>query len=72
MEYKATLSISQFSDRVRVMNQMKSSELRLSPMDANNLHADITQMLAEIARLSIELQQGNAATPEINMDGGKF
>ena len=72
MDIKPTLSIQTFSDRVRVMNQMKSPELRLTAMDANNLHADITLVLAEIARLSMQLEQGASQVPEVNMDGGKF
>lgn len=71
MDYKPTLSITQFTDRVRVMNQMRSNEIKLSAADANNLHADITQMLAEIARLSVTLQQDNAVV-NVGMDGGKF
>ena len=72
MDIKPTLSIQTFSDRVRVMNQMKSPELRLTAMDANNLHADITLVLAEVARLSMQLEQGASQVPEVNMDGGKF
>ena len=72
MDIKPTLSIQTFSDRVRVMNQMKSPELKLTAMDANNLHADITLVLAEIARLSMQLEQGAREVPEVNMDGGKF
>lgn len=72
MDYKPTLNLTAFAERVRGMNQLKAQDLRLTANEANNLHVDITTMLAEIARLSIELKQGNAVVPQIDMDGGKF
>lgn len=71
MDYKPTLHITGFNDRVRVMNQMKQQELRLTATDANNLQADITGMLAEIARLSILLDNSKEIV-QIAMDGGGF
>lgn len=71
MDYKPTLHITGFNDRIRVMNQMKQQELRLTATDANNLQADITGMLAEIARLSILLDNSKEIV-QIAMDGGGF
>lgn len=71
MDYKPTLHITGFNDRIRVMNQMKQQELRLTATDANNLQADITGMLAEIARLSILLDNSKEIV-QISMDGGGF
>ena len=71
MDYKPTLHITGFNDRIRAMNQMKQQELRLTATDANNLQADITGMLAEIARLSILLDNSKEIV-QIAMDGGRF
>jgi hypothetical protein len=72
MDYKPTLHITNFSDRVRGLNQLKNQELRLTAQDANNLLSDITTMLAEIARLSIELHDQNNQSVQIEVDGGGF
>jgi hypothetical protein len=72
MDYKPTLHITNFSDRVRGLNQLKNQELRLTAQDANNLLSDITTMLAEIARLSIELHDQNNQSVQIEVDGGRF
>jgi hypothetical protein len=50
---------------------MKQQEMRLTATDANNLQADITGMLAEIARLSILLDNSKEIV-QISMDGGGF
>ena len=72
MDYKPTLHITGFSDRVRGLNQLKNQELRLTAQDANNLLSDITTMLAEIARLSIALHDQNNQSVQIEADGGGF
>ena len=72
MYYKPTLHITSFSDRVRGLNQLKSQELRLTVQDANNLLSDITNMLAEIARLSIALNNQANQSVQIEVDGGGF
>lgn len=72
MEYNPTINLLSFNDKIRLMNQTKSSELRMTAIEANNLQADITAMLAEIARLSIVNQQQNSQPIEIAIDGGGF
>jgi hypothetical protein len=72
MDYNPTLHITNFSDRVRALNQLKSQELRLTSAEANNLLSDITNMLAEIARLSIAINEQNNQPIEIELDGGGF
>jgi hypothetical protein len=72
MDYNPTLHITNFSDRVRALNQLKSQELRLTSAEANNLLSDITNMLAEIARLSIVINEQNNQPIEIELDGGGF
>lgn len=72
MEYKPTMHITLFSDRVRALNQMRKDELRLTAVEANNLHADITTMLAEIARLNLVINNNSQQVIEVELDGGKF
>lgn len=72
MDYKPTLHIVNFCDRVRAINQLRNNELRLTAVEANNLHADITTMLAEIARLNLVLQNKNNDVIQVELDGGKF
>ena len=72
MEYSPTLHLIAFTDRVRVMNQTRQHELKLSANEANNLHADITTMLAEIARLNLALQDNLAKPIEVEIQGGAF
>jgi uncharacterized lipoprotein YajG len=67
-----TLHINSFADRVRAMNQMRSPELRLTPTDANNLLADITQVLAQVAAANQRTETDPNAVIEVRMDGGSF
>ena len=72
MDYKPTMHIVNFSDKIRALNQLRTPDLRLTAVEANNLHADITTMLAEIARLNLQLQNNYNQTIEVQLDGGKF
>lgn len=72
MDYNPTIHITGFSDRVRALNQLKTPELRMSAQDANNLLSDITNMLAEIARLSVALNNQSNQSVQIEVDGGGF
>lgn len=72
MEYKPTMHITLFADRVRALNQMRKDELRLTAVEANNLHADITIMLAEIARLNLVIKDNSQQMIQVELDGGKF
>lgn len=67
---KLSLAIKNFNDRVKVMNQSGSKQLQLSAEEARNLHADIFNMLANLA----ELQTVSVAEPPANvsLDGGGF
>jgi hypothetical protein len=72
MQYNPTINILAFNDRVRVMNQTRQQEIRMTATEANNLQADITAMLAEIARLSVLINVDNQQVVQVTMDGGKF
>ena len=67
-----TLHITTFADRVRAMNQMKQTELKLTATEANNLLADITQTYAMIVRLTEDLEQQKNQDIQISVDGGGF
>jgi hypothetical protein len=67
-----TLHITTFADRVRAMNQMKNNELKLTATEANNLLADITQLAMQNISLIEKVDQVQAQTVEIRMDGGSF
>jgi hypothetical protein len=72
MEYNPTVNILGFNDKIRLMNQTRAMELRMTAIEANNLQADITAMLAEIARLSVLNNQQNEQIVQISIDGGGF
>jgi hypothetical protein len=72
MDYNPTVNILGFNDKNRLMNQTRAQELRMTSIEANNLQADITAMLAEIARLSVLNNQQNEQIVQISIDGGGF
>jgi len=65
-----SLSIQNFNNRVRQMNQTNSKQLVLSAEEARSIHADIFSLLSMIAELQ------NRSEPEpvnsVFMDGGGF
>ena len=65
-----SLSIQNFNNRVRQMNQTNSKQLVLSSEEARSIHADIFSLLSMIAELQ------NRSDPEpvnsVFMDGGGF
>ena len=67
---KLSLAIKNFNERVKVMNQTGSKQLALSADEARNLHADIFNLLANIA----ELQTSPESMPPsgLSLDGGGF
>jgi hypothetical protein len=72
MENKLTLHVSAFNDRVKAMNQLKNTELRMTSVDANNLLSDIFAVLAEVTRLQAKLSATDNEVVEVIMDGGGF
>lgn len=66
------MHISNFNDRVKGMNQLKNTELRLTSVEANNLHSDIFALLAQISRLQSQLDDGQSQVTQVVMDGGGF
>ncbi len=68
---KLSLAIKTFNERVKVMNQTGSKQLLLSAEEARNLHADIFNLLANIAELQ-STPNAVAQSPAISLDGGGF
>lgn len=67
---KLSLAIKNFNERVKIMNQTGSKQLSLSADEARNLHADIFNLLANIAEL-----QGTTESIQptaMSLDGGGF
>jgi hypothetical protein len=73
MEQQLSLHLKNFNNRIKVMNQSNSKELVLSALEARNLHNDIFELLAQIAKLT-EIEKEEVATSVVNVvsDGGKF
>lgn len=67
-----TLHINTFADRVRAMNQMRLQDLRLTPVEANNLLADITQLSIQVARSQAAADAAQEQTVSVEMNGGSF
>ena len=67
---KLSLAIKNFNERVKVMNQTGSKQLALSADEARNLHADIFNLLANIAELQIQSEP--TQTTAVSFDGGSF
>lgn len=68
--YKLSLAIKNFNERVKVMNQTGSKQLALSADEARNLHADIFNLLANLAEL--QAQPDTAQPASISFDGGGY
>lgn len=67
---KLSLAIKNFNERVKVMNQTGSKQLSLSVDEARNLHADIFNLLANIAELQNQPEQVQPVA--VSFDGGGF
>jgi hypothetical protein len=67
---KLSLAVKNFNDRVKVMNQTGSRQLQLTAEEARNLHADIFNLLANLAELQ-NIPMAEQST-NISLDGGGF
>ncbi len=65
-----SLNIRKFNDKVKQMNQTNGKQLVLSAEEARGLHSDIFSILANIAELTSNKDNGEVV--EISMDGGGF
>ena len=67
---KLSSAIKNFNERVKIMNQTGGKQLSLSADEARNLHADIFNLLANIAELQSPPE--SAQSNSISLDGGGF
>jgi hypothetical protein len=72
MEQQLSLHLKNFNKRVQVMNQTNAKELVLSRLEAQNLHAELFELLAQLADLTEIKQENTAETINLSMDGGGF
>ena len=73
MESQFSLHIKTFNNRVKVMNQTNARDLTLTKLEAQNLQADIFELLTQIAELTkIQEQQQADAAINVEFDGGNF
>jgi hypothetical protein len=67
---KISIAIKNFNDRVRIMNQTGGKQIALSADEARNLHADIFNLLTNIAELQSHPEP--LRSTQSNLDGGGF
>ena len=74
MENNLSLHLKMFNDKVKLMNQSQSKQLTLTAAEARNLHADIFDLMNQIATLSQELSRKSTETVVnvVGMDGGSY
>lgn len=73
MDQQISLHLQNFNNRVKVMNQTNSKDLVLSALEARNLHAEVFELLAQIAALTkVPVEKSNDNDLTIQMDGGGF
>ena len=69
-ESSLPLHIRMFNERVRALNQSRSRSLTLTQAEALSLHAEIYELLTQIAELSKSAPRPDGLN--ISMDGGGF
>lgn len=68
-----SLHIKKFNDRVKVMNQTNAKDLTLSKLEAQNLQAEIFELLVKMSDLvEVKKQDSAPATVSVDFDGGNF
>lgn len=67
------LHITKFVDRVRTAELKQQRDIIMTVREAQDLHADITKLLAALAAAQEELnKKPTEAVIQVNMDGGSF
>jgi hypothetical protein len=67
-----SLSIRNFNDRVKQMNQTNSRQLVMSAEEARNLHSDIFALLNNVSEIVSAQNNKEKAASSISLDGGAF
>ena len=73
MESQLSLHLKNFNNRVKVMNQTNAKDLVLTKLEAQNIHADIFELLTQIQELAeVKKEATTQAAVNVEMDGGGF
>lgn len=73
MENNLSLHLKMFNDKVKLMNQSQAKQLILTTNEARNIHADVFDLLNQIASLSQKLTSASIETVvQVGMDGGTY
>ena len=72
MESLLSLHLKAFNNRVKVMNQTNAKDLTLSKLEAQNLQADIFELLTQIQELAEVKKVQEEQVVTVGMDGGGF
>jgi len=72
MESQLSLHLKAFNNRVKVMNQTNAKDLTLSKLEAQNLQADIFELLTQIQELAEVKKVQEEQVVSVGMDGGGF
>ena len=72
MESQLSLHLKAFNNRVKVMNQTNAKDLTLSKLEAQNLQADIFELLTQIQELAEVKKVQEEQIVSVGMDGGLF
>jgi hypothetical protein len=68
-----SLTMRNFNERVKQMNQTGSQQLVLSAAEARNLHADLFNLLAALADTHSDQSDNSVGqSSDIQLDGGGF
>jgi hypothetical protein len=67
-----SLAVQNFNNRVKQMNQTNSKQLVLTADEARNLHADIFNLLANMAEIQSKPTETVQETGGLSLDGGSF
>ena len=69
-----SISIRNFNDRVKQMNQTNSRQLVLSAEEARNLHSDIFSLLTNLSEIVSAQNTNDKPVPvsTLSLDGGAF
>jgi hypothetical protein len=72
MESQLSLHLKAFNNRVKVMNQTNARDLTLTKLEAQNLQADIFELLTQIQELAEVKKIQDEQVVTVGMDGGGF
>ncbi len=67
-----SISIQNFNNKVKQLNQTASKQLILTSEEARNLHNDIFNLLANLAELQSKPTERVQQNDQVSLDGGKF